>query len=94
MKNFWKKNATKTLEEFLIECIHEGTDFCFSFKEIPNPDFIKRFRSQYENEFNKLQSLAKFDSKTEGAMSDDEDASMMTKSTPASKSVGKLSAGS
>jgi hypothetical protein len=54
MKNFWKKNANKTLEEFLIECIHEGTDFCFSFKEIPNPEFVKRFRSQFEKEFEKL----------------------------------------
>jgi hypothetical protein len=54
MKNFWKKQASKTLEEFLIECIHEGTDFCFSYKDIPNPDFVKRFRTQYENEFVKL----------------------------------------
>jgi hypothetical protein len=44
MKNFWKRNLSKTLEEFLIECVHEGTDFCLSFKEIPNPDFEKRFR--------------------------------------------------
>ena len=57
MKNFWKKNLSKTLEEFLIDCIHEGTDYCLSFKEIPNPDFIKRFRQQYENEFIKLETL-------------------------------------
>lgn len=44
MKNFWKRNTNKTLEEYLIECIHENTDFCLSFKEIPNPDFVKRFR--------------------------------------------------
>jgi hypothetical protein len=44
MKNFWKKNLNKTLEEFLIECIYEETDFCLNYKEIPNPDFEKRFR--------------------------------------------------
>lgn len=54
MKNFWKKNLSKTLEEFLIECIHEATDFCLSFKEVPNPDFEPRFRQKYESEFLKL----------------------------------------
>ncbi len=62
MKNFYKRNLTKTLEEFLIECVHEGTDFCLSFKEIPNPDFEKRFRQQYEQEFFKLETLSKPDS--------------------------------
>ena len=57
MKNFWKKNEYKTLEEFLIECIHEGTDFCLSFKQIPNPQFVRRFKQQYANEFLKLQTL-------------------------------------
>ena len=63
MKNFWKRNTSKTLEEFLIECIHENTDFCLSFKEIPNPDFVPRFRQQYEKEFEKLVNLSKLDSK-------------------------------
>jgi len=62
MKNFWKKNLSKTLEEFLIECIHEGTDFCLSFKEVPNPDFETRFRQKFESEFLKLQTLASIDS--------------------------------
>jgi hypothetical protein len=62
MKNFWKKNLSKTLEEFLIECIHEGTDFCLSFKEVPNPDFEPRFRQKYESEFLKLQTLSSIDS--------------------------------
>lgn len=61
MKNFWKKNLSKTLEEFLIECIHEGNDFCFSFKDIPNPDFERRFRQQYEAEFLKLKTLSNLD---------------------------------
>ena len=74
MKNFWKRNLSKTLEEFLIECVHEGTDFCLSFKEIPNPDFEKRFRQQYEQEFFKLETLSKADnSKLELGGSDAED---------------------
>ena len=61
MKNFWKKNLSKTLEEFLIECVHEKTDFCLSFRDIPNPDFVRRFRIQYENEFLKLSTLLNID---------------------------------
>ena len=57
IKNFWKKVQYKTLEAFLIECIHEGTDFCFAFKKIPNPEFVKRFKQQYENDFIKLSAL-------------------------------------
>lgn len=57
LKNFWTKNQYKTLEEFLIECVHEKIDFCLSFKEIPNPDFEPRFRTQFANEFLKLESL-------------------------------------
>ena len=76
MKNFWKRNASKTLEEFLIECIYENTDFCLSFKEIPNPDFVKRFRTQYEKEFEKLKVLSTLDGSKRGDndenMSDDE----------------------
>jgi hypothetical protein len=44
MKRFWSNHQYKTLEEYLIECIHDKIDFCFSFKEIPNPDFVPRFR--------------------------------------------------
>ena len=74
MKNFWKKNLSKTLEEFLIECIHEGTDFCLSFKEVPNPDFEPRFRQKFESEFLKLQTLSSMDSgKKPAAVSDGED---------------------
>jgi len=73
MKNFWKRNLSKTLEEFLIECVHEGTDFCLSFKEIPNPDFESRFRQKYESEFFKLQTLSKLDGKNADSGSDGED---------------------
>jgi hypothetical protein len=57
MKNFWSKNQFKTLEEYLIESIYEKTDFCLSFKKIPNPEFIKRFKQQYANEFLKMETL-------------------------------------
>jgi hypothetical protein len=69
MRNFWKKNTSKTLEEFLIECIHESTDFCLSFREIPNAEFVPRFRQQYEKEFEKLANF----SKVNQAASDEED---------------------
>lgn len=57
MKRFWSNHAFKTLEEYLIECVHEGTDFCFSFKEIPNPDFVRRFKTQFASEFIKMETL-------------------------------------
>lgn len=57
MKNFWNKISCKTLEQYLIECIHEKVDFCLSFKEIPNQDFVRRFKQQYENEFLKLEAF-------------------------------------
>ena len=91
MKNFWKKNLTKTLEEYLIECVHEGTDFCFSYKDIPNPDFTKRFRTQYENEFIKLKALSQFDSKSgcqDEIMSDD-DTAMLSRATSRSTNLGR-----
>jgi hypothetical protein len=73
MKSFYKRTLSRTLEQFLIECIHEGTDFCLSFKEIPNPDFERRFRQQYEAEFLRLETLSKLDCKNAGSGSDDED---------------------
>ena len=57
MRLFWKKWEYKTLEEYLIECIHESTDFCLSFKEVPNPDFVQRFRNKYDNEFSKIETI-------------------------------------
>jgi hypothetical protein len=73
MKNFWKKNLSKTLEEFLIECIHDSIDFCLSFKDVPNPDFEPRFRQKYESEFLKLQTLSSLDSGKQNIQSDAED---------------------
>lgn len=57
MKAFWKKNQHKILEEYLIESIHEGIDYCLGFKEIPSPEFLKRFKAKYANEFLKLEAL-------------------------------------
>lgn len=77
MKNFWKKQLSKTLEEFLIESIHTNADFCLSFKDIPNPNFVEKFKKQYENEFLKLQALSRLDrdggDMEGGIMSDDDD---------------------
>jgi len=44
MKNFWKKHLSETLEKFLIEAIHNGSEFCLSYKDIPNPTFVERFK--------------------------------------------------
>lgn len=60
MKQFWKRYALKSIEDYLIECIHEKVDFCFSFKEIPSPDFEKRFREQYLKEFEMLEEERKY----------------------------------
>jgi hypothetical protein len=57
LQNFWAKISCKTLEQYLVECIHEGTDFCLSFKEIPNPGFVHRFKQQYEQDFLNLQAF-------------------------------------
>jgi hypothetical protein len=47
----------KTLEQYLIECIQDNVDFCFNFKEIPNPEFLPRFKARYEAEFIKMEAL-------------------------------------
>lgn len=57
LRNFWKKIEFKQLEQYLIECVHEGIDFCLSFKNIPNPDFIPRFRQKFSSDFKRLEAL-------------------------------------
>ena len=52
--------------------MHEGTDFCLSFPQIPNPDFERRFRTQYANDFLKLETLSNNEN-LKAAGSDDED---------------------
>ena len=41
LKAFWKKYSQRQLEEYLIESIFFKTDFCLSFKEFPNEDFVE-----------------------------------------------------
>lgn len=41
----------------MIESIYDNIDFCLSFKKIPNPDFLPRFRAKYEQEFLKMSAL-------------------------------------
>lgn len=57
MKKFWKDLENKRLEDFLIESIYYDIDFCFSFREIPNSDFLKMFRSKHESDFIRLKTL-------------------------------------
>ena len=54
LKAFWKKHSSMTLEDYLIECIFFKTDFCLSFKEIPNEEFVERFREKYVDQFQAL----------------------------------------
>lgn len=54
---FWKENQYKTLETFLIESIIDETPFSHSMKEIPNEDFIPRFRQQFESEFTRIEAI-------------------------------------
>ena len=61
----------------MIECIHDNTDFCLSFKEVPNPDFLTRFRTKYETEFIKIETIKNI---REGKnASDDESQAMKNK---------------
>jgi len=45
----------------LVEMIHYCVDFCFSFAEIPNKEFVERFRNQYIMEFDRLEALGEDD---------------------------------
>ena len=51
LKAFWKKYSQRQLEEYLIESIFFKTDFCLSFKEFPNEDFVERYKEQYRDQF-------------------------------------------
>ena len=56
IKNFWREYSTKQLEEFLVEAIYYGYDYCLSFKEIPNQEFVARHREKFAVEFEHLES--------------------------------------
>lgn len=72
LKNFWKKIEYKQLEQYLIDCVHEKTDFCLSFKRIPNDDFIQRFRQKFASDFIKLEALKDIDSDMNGTINEQE----------------------
>ena len=55
MKKFFYKQKRITLESFLVECMHEGVEFCFSHRNIPSSDFEERFRDKYSTEFAALE---------------------------------------
>jgi len=55
MKKFYQKQKRITLENFLVECLHDGVEFCFSHRGIPSTDFEERFRDQYSTEFAALE---------------------------------------
>ena len=56
MKNFWKENHAKPLEQYLVEAIFFKWDYCFSFKEIPNEEFEDKHRAQFAAEFEHLEA--------------------------------------
>ena len=35
MRNFWKKNALKGLEEYISNSVEDETRYCHAFKAIP-----------------------------------------------------------
>lgn len=57
MKRFWSEYENFTVEQWLAKAIHTNLDFCFSVKQIPSPDFIPNFRSKYEVEFIRLDTM-------------------------------------
>jgi hypothetical protein len=57
MKRFWQKNENNTVEQWLVQAIHEKTEFSFCLKDIPSASFESNFRRKYEIEFMKLDQL-------------------------------------
>jgi hypothetical protein len=57
MKKFWHRNESNTVEQWLVQAIHDRTDFSFCLKDIPSADFESNFRRKYEIEFMKLESV-------------------------------------
>ena len=51
MRNFFQKHEKVQLESFLVQCLHEKVEFCFSLRKIPSKDFEERFRDQFSSEF-------------------------------------------
>ena len=56
MRNFWKKNGSKTVEEYLVDCIYNNIEYAIAFHEIPNSEFVDRFKKQFESDFLRLEA--------------------------------------
>ena len=57
MKKFWTKYEHYTVEQWLVQAIHEKTDFSFSHKAIPSSTFEAEFRRKYEIEFMRIENM-------------------------------------
>jgi len=51
MKGFFQKQEKTQLETFLVQCLHDKVEWCFSIRKIPSKDFEERFRDQFTVEF-------------------------------------------
>ena len=54
LKAFWKKHSNMTMENYLVECLFFKTDFCLSFKNIPNEEFVDRHQERFAEQFQAL----------------------------------------
>jgi len=41
---------------YLLECISQDVPFCFSVHEIPNQEFLNRFKQKYQSELFSFQT--------------------------------------
>jgi len=57
MKKFWTKYEHYTVEQWLVQAIHEKTDFSFSHRAIPSSTFEPEFRRKYEIEFMRIENM-------------------------------------
>lgn len=58
MKRFYNTNENNTVELWLVDAVHNKSDFSFSLKDIPSVDFESGFRRKYEIEFMRHETLA------------------------------------
>lgn len=57
MRKFYLQNQNNTVELWLVQAIHEKTDFSFSLRDIPSVDFEANFRRKYEVEFMRIETM-------------------------------------
>ena len=56
MKQFYKQNHQLTGEQWLVQAIHDNTEFSLSILEIPSSTFIDQFRERYKVDFQRLEN--------------------------------------